>query len=112
MATPAERSTIARIAAQTRWGLYETDRSAATAAARAKAPSSLEYWYPRVDPHEAMTPDARAKAAESARSAYYQRLARAGRKAKAAKRKARMERVTAALEHITAELEPSPGRSA
>lgn len=111
MATSAERSTIARIAAQTRWGLYERDRSAATAAARAKSPSSDEYWFARVDPREEMTPEARAKAAESARTAYFEQLARKGRKAKAAKRAARQERIVAALEKITAAAE-TPGRSA
>lgn len=85
MATPSERSVAARIAANTRWA-GEDDRTTATAAARRKGPGSLEYWLKKVDPNGELAYDARVKKAESAKTAYFQQFALAGRKARAAKR--------------------------
>ncbi len=94
----ADRSTIARIAALQRWAYYEKDRNAATAPARRRSTSSLEYWYPKVDPKGELTPEQRIARAEAARSAFYQGLARKGREAAAAKRAARLAQIEAALE--------------
>ncbi|MFI6910149.1 hypothetical protein ACIBKY_53475 [Nonomuraea sp. NPDC050394] len=82
MSTPEQRSTIARIAAHTRWA-REEDRVRATAKARSNSPASIEYFLRDVD---ARLPYAeRLKRAESAKSAYWQRRARLMREAKKAK---------------------------
>jgi len=82
VSTPAERRTHASIAANTRWA-NEPDRAAATAAARAKGPGSLEYWIAKTDPD---LPHAeRVKRANNLKQVFYQKLAASGRKAKAAK---------------------------
>lgn len=87
MSTPAERTTIARIAANTRWA-NEDDRAAATAKARGNSPASLTYWMRKVDPDEVLTRAERVAKAENARKAHYDRIMRKARAAKAAKRKA------------------------
>lgn len=84
MATPTERSTIAKIAANTRWS-QEDDRAAATAKARNNSPASIEYWMKKVDPDDKMPRAERLKRAENAKTAYYQVRMRAARQAKALK---------------------------
>lgn len=69
--TPEQRALRARIAAHTRWSKAR-DRAAELAKARAAFKSRFEQ---EVDPNNEMTPEARALAAESARKAYYTRLA-------------------------------------
>jgi hypothetical protein len=77
----SDRSQAAKIAAHTRWA-NETDRSAATQAARdAMARKFLEL----VDPDGVLPVEERARRAESARKAHYQRLALASAKARRAK---------------------------
>lgn len=85
--TCAERRVNASIASNARWAA-EPSRARATAAARAKGPGSIDYWLPKVDPDQQMTHADRVKAAENARRAFYQRLAKRGRKAKQSKRTA------------------------
>lgn len=82
MSTPQERSSAARIAAHSRWAYRVPDRSLATAAARAKSPSSITYWLDRVDPDQQMHPGERAKAAENAMSAHFAQLSRRGRRSR------------------------------
>jgi hypothetical protein len=82
---PADRRTIASIAGNARWS-RETNRSLATAKARANGPASLDYWMPRVDPDQQMSHTDRVKAAENAKAEYYGRKLRDARAAKAAKR--------------------------
>ncbi|MEV8635663.1 hypothetical protein AB0395_28785 [Streptosporangium sp. NPDC051023] len=84
MTSPAERKSIAKIAANSRWA-RESDRTAATAAARKNSPASIEYWLKKVDPHEEMPYQERIKRAENAKAAYYARVMRKARQAKAAK---------------------------
>lgn len=67
----SDRSQIARIAANERWAKTE-DRSAATQAARDAMTRKFE---DQVDPERRLPADERAKRAESARRAHYQRLA-------------------------------------
>ncbi|WP_062434856.1 hypothetical protein [Herbidospora daliensis] len=81
----ADRRELARIAANERWA-RERDRTAATSAARAAGPGSIEYWLKRVDPDGVMSDADRLKAAGNAKAAFYARLTRAGRQARAAKR--------------------------
>jgi hypothetical protein len=85
--TCTERSVNASIAANARWA-KEPSRSRATAAARANGPGSIDYWLNKVDPDGRMAPDDRVKAAENARRAFYQRLAKQGRKARKSRRAA------------------------
>jgi hypothetical protein len=61
----------AKIAANTRWA-HVANRSAATAPARAAFNSRFER---EVDPDGLLPPEERARRADSARSAYYARLA-------------------------------------
>ncbi|MFF0864228.1 hypothetical protein ACFYUV_20890 [Nonomuraea sp. NPDC003560] len=84
MSTRSERSTIARIAANTRWA-NEDDRIGATAKARNNSPASIEYWMKKVDPGNEMPRDQRLRRAENAKTAYYQQRMRAARAAKARK---------------------------
>lgn len=84
MSTPSERSTIARIAANSRWA-QEDDRVTATAKARNSSPASIEYWMRKVDPDNQMPRDQRLRRAENAKNAYYQKRMRAARQAKARK---------------------------
>jgi hypothetical protein len=71
--TPEQRSLRARIAVHTSWA-NTTDRTARTDAARAAGPGALSYWEKRVDPELVMDDATRAKAAENARTAHYQRM--------------------------------------
>jgi len=66
-----EASLRARIASFSRWAMT-SDRTAATAAARSSFDSRFER---QVDPDGVMTAKQRAACAESARKAYYHRLA-------------------------------------
>ena len=68
---PAERFMTATIAANTRWA-HEPDRTAATSPARAAFNKRFE---DEVDPDRTMTPTERGRRAESARKAYFMRLA-------------------------------------
>lgn len=85
MSTPADRRTIARIAANTRWA-NEPDRTAAMANARNNSPASVEYWMKKIDPGKALPYTERVKRAENAKTAYYQKAMLKARQAKAAKR--------------------------
>lgn len=67
----SDRSQIAKIAARTRWANTE-DRSAATQAARDGLARKFE---DQVDPERRLPADERARRAESARRAHFQRLA-------------------------------------
>lgn len=69
--TPSDRGTIASIAANTRWSMVQ-DRSAATAPAREKF---LDRFERQVDPGGVLPAGERAKRAENAKKAYFQRLA-------------------------------------
>lgn len=83
--TPEERSLRARIAVNTSWA-HTTDRTARTAPATKNSPASRDYWERKVDPDGVMDSMTRAKAAENARRAHYQRMAY--RSAQARRRKA------------------------
>ena len=88
MATSSTRSLAGKIAANTRWA-SEPDRLAATQAARDAFLSRFEQ---QVDPEGRLAPEERARRAESARKAHFQRLALASAKARAGRsvdRKAR-----------------------
>ncbi len=69
--TAADRRQIAKVAANTRWA-HEEDRSAATQPARDGLYRRFE---DEVDPERRLPPEERGKRVESARRAYYQRLA-------------------------------------
>lgn len=69
--TAADRRRIAKVAANTRWA-HEEDRSAATQPARDGLYRRFE---DEVDPERRLSPEERGKRVESARRAYYQRLA-------------------------------------
>ncbi len=77
-----DRVAIAKIAANTHWSKVP-DRAARTAGARSVF---LQKFEREVDPDGVMSPADRAKAAENARKAHFQRLAR--RSAQARKRAA------------------------
>lgn len=77
----SDRSQIARIAANTRWAQTE-DRSAATQAARDAMSRKFE---DQVDPDRRLAPDERARRADSARRAHFQRLALKSAQARRAK---------------------------
>ena len=68
---PNLRSLRSSIAAHTKWA-KTPDRTAATAAARA---AFADRFVRQVDPAGLMSPDERARCAESARRAFYARLA-------------------------------------
>lgn len=76
--TPAERSLRASIAANTRLSRTD-DRGAMTAAARAAFLAGFE---DAVDPNRVLDPDERARRAEHARKAHFQRLALASSQAR------------------------------
>jgi hypothetical protein len=80
--TDADRSQIAKIAANTRWA-HEEDRSAATQPARDGMYRKFE---DEVDPERKLPPEERAKRVENARRAYYQQLARKSAQARRAKK--------------------------
>jgi len=67
----SERFMVASIAANTRWA-NETDRTAATSPARAAFNRRFE---DEVDPDRRLNPAERARRADSARKAYFMRLA-------------------------------------
>lgn len=69
--TPSERVLRGQIAANARWAATE-DRSAATLKARR---AFLDKFEQHVDPDGTLTPAERARRAESARKAHFQRLA-------------------------------------
>jgi hypothetical protein len=83
--TPEQRRLRASIAANTLWAKVD-DPSAHTAPARR---ASLVRFEDEVDPDGILTPDERARRAEYARKAHFQRLALASSKARAAKAGAR-----------------------
>lgn len=68
---PSDRILIARLAAHVRWSRAE-DRTAATSAARTAAMDRFER---QVDPDGILAPEERARRAESARKAYFIKLA-------------------------------------
>lgn len=73
-----DRTQIAKIAANARWA-REPDRAAATQAAR----DGLQARFEReVDPEGRLTPDERARRAENAKRAHFQRLALASARAR------------------------------
>lgn len=79
--TAEQRSERARLAARARWSRTR-NRSAELAKARAAFMARFER---DVDPNGEMPPEARAKAAESARSAYFARLAQQSAKVRSRK---------------------------
>lgn len=79
---PSERRLRAQIAANSRWAA-EPDRAAATAAARG---AFMRRFEDQVDPDRLLPEGERAKRAENARRAHFQRLALASAKARAPKR--------------------------
>lgn len=101
--TPEQRSLRARIAVNTSWS-RTTDRTARTSAATAASPASPSYWENQVDPDRRMDAETRAKAAENARTAHYQRMA--FNSAKTRSRKKRRDRVP--QEPVPTESTPEP----
>lgn len=83
--TPAQRSLRARLAAHTSWA-NTTDRTARTEAARRAAMDRFER---EVDPDGVLPAQERAKRAESARKAYFAKLALRSSQARAARKKRR-----------------------
>jgi hypothetical protein len=69
--TPAQRTLRAKLAAHTSWA-NTTNRTARTEAARKAAHDRFER---QVDPEGLLPPEERARRAESARKAYFSRLA-------------------------------------
>jgi hypothetical protein len=69
--TNSDASQWGTIGAHLRWA-KTTDRTAATAPARR---AFDQRFYDQVDPDHTLSPEARAKAAESARKAYFSQLA-------------------------------------
>jgi hypothetical protein len=67
----SDRTQIAKLAAHTSWAMTE-DRTARTAPARAALLAKFET---QVDPEGVLAPDERARRAESARKAHFQKLA-------------------------------------
>ncbi|MEV4212931.1 hypothetical protein [Micromonospora sp. NPDC049662] len=81
---PTERALLARVAAHTRWA-KTPDRAASTAAARQAFRDRFER---EVDPEGVLPPQERARRAESARSAFYSRLALKSARARRLRREA------------------------
>ena len=79
---PQERALHARAAAHTRWA-HEPDRTAATLPARDGLSRRFD---DEVDPDRTLSPVERARRAESARKAYFVRLALASAKARRARK--------------------------
>jgi hypothetical protein len=77
--TPAQRTLRAQIAAHTSWA-NTSNRAARTAAAREAA---MDRFVKQVDPDGVLSPDERARRAESAKKAYFLRLAAKSAKARA-----------------------------
>jgi hypothetical protein len=82
--SPAERSLRARLAAHEKWA-RTSNTTAATAPARQAFLDSFER---QVDPDGTLTPAERARRAESARKAYYLRLALKSAQARRARARA------------------------
>lgn len=82
--------TAGRIGAHRRWAMTD-DRSAATQAARDGLYRRFE---DEVDPDRVLQPEERAKRVESARRAYYTRIAMKSAAARRAKKEARRQRAT------------------
>lgn len=80
---PTERALLARLAAHTKWAT--TDRTAGTAAARQAFRDRFER---QVDPDGTLDPAERARRAESARKAFYTRLALKSARARRLRRQA------------------------
>jgi hypothetical protein len=83
--TPEQRRLRAQIAAHEMWANCD-DPTSQTAPARA---AFMERFDREVDPAGTLTPDERARRAEHARKAYFQRLALASSRARVAKAVAR-----------------------
>lgn len=98
--TPAERSLRSSIAAHESWA-RTADRSKRTAKARA---AMLQKFEQQVDPDGTLLPAERQKRAESARRAYFQRLA-----LRSAQSRRRAKEATAAAEAAEAELKLAGG---
>lgn len=79
---PTARIRTAQIAANARWAM-EPDRTAATAAGRRAADLRFEK---QVDPDGVLPADERARRAQNARTAHYQRMGTASAKSRARKR--------------------------
>ena len=79
--TPAERKLRGQIAANVSWG-NTIDRSARTAPARRAADERFER---EVDPDGILPPEVRAKMAQNARRAHFQRMALKSAKARRAR---------------------------
>lgn len=97
MAPPTERVLQARLAAHSKWAATP-DRSAATASARDAFSTRFEN---QVDPDRLLDPVERAQRVESARKAYFTKLA-----LKSAQSRRRAKELTAeadAAEHLLAE---------
>lgn len=69
-----QRALAGRFGAHKSWA-NTTDPAARTAPARAAGPGSLDRWEREVDPDGVLDPAERHRRAESARKAYYTRLA-------------------------------------
>lgn len=78
--TPEQRTLRGRLAAQVRWSAQ--DPVEGTARARAASPSSLAYFEAKVDPTGELPDAERLRRAESARRAYFTRLALASSRAR------------------------------
>lgn len=83
----SERSLRGKLATHTGWA-NTVDRTARTAPGTKASPASVDYWLDKVDPDGQMTDQQRRAAADSARKAYFSRLAFASAKARRAKREA------------------------
>lgn len=82
--TPARRSSAAKVAAHSRWA-HESDRRAAMAPAR---DGFEKRFLDEVDPGRVLEPGERIRRAESAKRAYFTRLAMKSAAARAAKKSA------------------------
>ncbi|HSX68772.1 hypothetical protein [Nocardioides sp.] len=80
--SPEERKQLARLGAHTKWAMTE-DRTAATQPAR---DGLLRKFEDQVDPDRVLSPEERAKRAENAKKAHYQRMALASAKARRARK--------------------------
>lgn len=78
----SDRSQIGRLGAHTRWAMTE-DRTAATQPAR---DALMRKFEDQVDPGRVLAPQERARRAESAKRAHFQRMALKSAQARRAKR--------------------------
>jgi len=93
--TPEQRTLRARLAAHSKWA-QTPNRTAATAAARA---ATAGRWERQVDPEGLLDPQERARLADSAKKAYFVRLA-----LKSSVARGRIKQLTAEAEAAEAEL--------